>query len=196
MGFCMRGLSAIFGVVCVSCGGVSAVASSTFEGDAEGWTLSGNGEAGRAVELRASGGNPGGHICGVDQREGDLWFFSAPGKYLGNASKAFGKRLIFDLKQDSPFNQLRTFDVALSGGGYRVVKLLRGNPRTDWTPNTVTLDESGGWQVETAPNQFELATSEVLNAVLQNLNALNIRGEFVDGPGDAACLDNVYFGTP
>jgi hypothetical protein len=183
-------------VLCTACGGIPAIASSTFEGDAEGWTLTGNGSEGRVPDLRSQGGNPGGHICGADQSVGELWFFSAPRKYLGNASKAYGQRLIFDLKQNTSFNQLRAFDVSLSGGGYRVVKLLRGNPRLDWTPNTVTLDDTGGWQVETAQNQFELATSEVLSAVLRNLNALNIRGEFVDGPGDEACLDNVYFGTP
>ncbi len=135
-------------------------------------------------------------MCGADVQEGDLWYFVAPKKYLGNAASVYGKRLIFDLKQTTAINQIRAFDVELNGSGLIAVKVLRANPRTSWTPNTVDLSELGGWQIQTGSTQFSPATEAELRQVFSNFNSLRIRGEFVDGPNDEACLDNVYFGTP
>lgn len=72
------------------------IASSTFDTDADGWTLSGDG-----INLTwlATGGNPGGHIRGADDERGIGWHFDAPAKFLGDVSSAYGQLLTFDLRQ-------------------------------------------------------------------------------------------------
>lgn len=183
-------LSAWF--VFTACGGLPSYASNTFENDADGWVLSGNGE-GTTVTLMREGGNPGGHICGKDAKDGDVWSFVAPAKYLGNLSSTYGKRLIFDLKQSNIYNQVRGRDVVLNGGGLAVVFNLRTAPGTDWTPYSVRLDDMSNWQLDDAAMP---ASESDLRTVLSNLTSLRIRGEYYDGPLDTTCLDNVYLGTP
>lgn len=182
---------AVAGLALCACGPASH-ASSTFEGDKEGWALSNNGGQ-TDPTLERTGGNPAGMLCGRDQGDGDIWYFVAPRKYLGNASAVYGKRLTFDLQQGNIFNQIRGRDVVLNGGGISLVKGFPDTPGTDWTPRRVGFDTNSGWIVE-GTNQA--ATDDDLKAVLRNLTALRIRGEFVDGPQDTACLDNVYLGTP
>lgn len=174
------------------CGGPASLAHSTFESGDEGWRLAG--DADTQPELSSAGGNPGGHICGTDQVGGNIWYFVAPQKYLGDVSQAYGARLTFDLKQSSIFNQIRGRDVVLNGGGLSVVYNMKSPPGTDWTPYSIQLAEAGSaWSRDEAG--FPPATEAELKTVLRNLNALRIRGEYIDG-SDSACLDNVYFGTP
>lgn len=182
----------IVGLFC-SCGpGIST----GFEGDDEGWAISGNGEEGRRPRLEREGGNPGGHICGTDQLDGDFWYFVAPGKFLGDQSAMYGQRLTLDLKQGSYFNQLaKNRDVVLNGGGLAVVYNFSATPRLDWTPYSVRLDDMSRWELDTDTSQGMPATEDDMKTVLKSLTSLRIRGEFVDGP-DSACLDNVVFGTP
>ncbi len=188
----MRALVVAAALCLFACSGVPALNASTFEGDADGWTLSGNGDV-TTPRLERSGGNPGGHICGQDAKDGDNWYFVAPQRYLGNATAAYGKRLTFDLKQGSIFNQIRGRDVVMNGGGLSVAFHFRQSPGLDWTPVSVSVDDTSGWLLEATGQP---ATSEELNTVLRNLTSLRLRGEFYDGPNDTACLDNVYFGTP
>lgn len=182
----------LFAGCALGCGGVPAFAGSTFESDNEGWTLSNNGGL-TSPRLEARGGNPGGHICGTDEGNGDVWYFVAPQRYLGDASGAQGKRLTFDLKQGTIFNQVRGRDVVLNGGGLAVRWNLRFAPGLDWTPYSVRLDAVSGWRIDQPDDQGAEATEDDLRVVLGDLRSLRIRGEFVDGPDDA-CLDNVYFG--
>ena len=177
-----------------ACGGLPALASNTFESDEGGWLLTGNGEVTSPILMR-EGGNPGGHICGSDAKDGDTWYFVAPAKYLGNATAVYGKRLIWDLKQNKVFNQIRGRDVVLNGGGLALTFNIRSAPGTDWTPYSVTIDDSSGWLNENN-GAGVAATAADIKSVLRNLTSLRIRGEFYDGPNDSACLDNVYFGTP
>jgi hypothetical protein len=100
--------------------GPAARTWSTFEADAEGWAVANNGATTQAA-LVSAGGNPGGHLCGTDESSGEIWYFVAPQKYLGNASGAFTKRLTFDLKQNKFFYQIRGRDVVLNGGGLALV---------------------------------------------------------------------------
>ena len=116
-------------------------AHSTFESGDDAWRLTG--DANTQPDLLTSGGNPGGHICGTDQVGGSIWYFVAPQKFLGDASSIYGKRLTFDLKQDSIFNQIRGRDVVLNGGGLSIVYNMRSPPGTDWTPYSIALEEAG-----------------------------------------------------
>lgn len=176
----------------VGCGGIPSIASSTFSSYNEDWTLIG--DVDERPELRGTGGNPGGHICGTDLNTGDIWYFVAPGKYLGDVSRAYGKRLTFDMKQSIQHSQLHGRDVILRGGGFLLTYNTRGTPGLDWTPYSVTLDAeaSSGWVRD---DTQEPVTEAELRATLSDLNSLRLRGEFADGP-DTECLDNVYFGRP
>ena len=191
----MRLVGLFSAVVLSACGGVQSLASSTFENDADGWALSGNGD-GTGPTLQGNGGNPGGHLCGKDVKDGDTWYFVAPAKYLGNRTTAYGKRITWDLKQEKTFNLIRGRDVVLNGGGLALTYNVRSAPGTEWTPFSVSLDDTSGWLVENGATQGMAVTAEDLKSVLRNLTSLRIRGEFYDGPNDSACLDNVYFGTP
>ena len=177
-------------LLCCSCG-PPALASSTFEGDNEGWSISNNGP-GSTPNLMREGGNPAGHLCGQDQLDGDIWYFVAPQKFLGNASASRGKRLTFDLKQGSIYNQVRGRDVVLNGGGLAVTWFSRFPPGLDWTPYSIRLDDTSGWRID-EPNGAD-ATEDDMKTVLGDLRSLRIRGEFFDGLGDTACIDNVYLG--
>jgi hypothetical protein len=178
----------------LGCGGVPSHASSTFEANDDGWIIGNNGASSTKPTLEREGGNPSGNICGKDVDEGDIWYFSAPPKYLGNASASYGKRLTFDLKQGADFSQIHGRDVILNGGGLSLTLAMAFTPRRDWTPYAFSLDELGGWTVDDQTGRGPPATAEQLQQVLATLTSLRIRGEFFDGLGDTACLDNVYFG--
>ena len=180
---------ALFGSAC----GPAAFAASTFEGDNEGWQLANNGSL-TAPTLMREGGSPAGHLCGRDEGDGDIWYFIAPQKFLGNATAALGKRLTFDLKQGNVFNQIRGRDVVLNGGGLAVTWFLRAGPRLDWTAFSVRFDATSDWRIDEPSGPGADATEQELRTVLSDLRSVRIRGEFFDGLNDTACIDNVYFG--
>lgn len=188
----MRRVCAIFILGTTACSAIPSKASTLFEGDDEGWLIAGNSEVTRP-SFKATGGNPGGNLCATDADPVEFFYFVAPGKFLGSMTDVAGKFLIFDLKINQMFNLQRGRDVVLNGGGLSLVKSFSDTPGTDWTPRRVGFDGAGGWIVE-GTNQP--ATDDDVKTVLRNLTALRIRGEFVDGPQDTACLDNVYVGAP
>lgn len=169
-----------------ACGTPNGFVGSTFEANDEGWSL--NGDATGKAELRSPGGNPGGHICGKDSVNGDIWSIG----FLGDASKTYGKRLTWDLKQDNMYQQLKGRDVVLQGSGLSLVFNIKATPAREWTAYEARLDDLSGWKLDEAG--FPAATEAQLKSVLKSLTSLRLRGEFADGP-DSACLDNVFFGT-
>jgi len=185
----VRQLIAILFLGVSGCGGGAAFAGSTFDANDEGWSL--NGDAASKIELRSAGGNPSGHICGKDSVNGDIWYFIAPARYLGDATKVYGKRLTWDLKQDNMYQQLKGRDVVLQGAGLSLVFNIKATPAKEWTAYEARLDDTSGWKVDDAAQPA--ASVEQLKTVLKSLTSLRLRGEFADGP-DAACLDNVFFG--
>lgn len=187
-----QALVALLAAMGCACSGTPSLASSTFETDDDGWLLSGNGDV-TTPTLERNGGNPAGHLCGQDSKDGDTWYFVAPQRYLGDRSGAWGKRLTFDLKQGASYNQIRGRDVVLNGGGIGLTFNFRAPPGMDWTPYGMRFDADSGWTVEGTGLP---ATEEDVRTTLRSLTSLRIRGEFYDGPNDTACLDNVYFGTP
>ncbi|MDP3235721.1 MAG: laminin B domain-containing protein [Myxococcales bacterium] len=186
-----------FCFVTLACGpSVPSYASSLFEGDDETWLISGNGDSTRPTFM-ATGGNGGnGNICATDALAGDIFYFVAPPKFLGNTSSVYGTRLTFDLKTSSQFMLLKGRDVVLNGGGLALIQNFKDVPGRDWSPRSFTLDDKSGWLVDSSTSTGEPATEEQVRTVLRNLTAIRLRGEFVDGPGDTTCLDNAYFGTP
>lgn len=178
--------------------GNGALASSQFDANDEGWTSNGDADP---VQIRAAGGNPGGHICATESNEtGERWYFVAPQKFLGEKSAAYGLRLTWDMKQNARFvldDSGR--DVLIQGNGITLVFNLKALPGTDWTSTGARLDATAnsGWRVDdgstTNPRAFPLATEKDMRSVFKNVTSLRFRGEFYAGD-DVGCLDNVFFG--
>src|SRR5690606_34386900 len=92
---------------------------STFDSDAENWTIAGDGTG---PFYETAGGNPGGYIRSEDQGLGTFWYWRAPAKFLGDQSGAYGQSLQFDLRQSTTGNQDNAApDVILEGAGLQLV---------------------------------------------------------------------------
>ena len=172
-------------------GGSLQAVVSTFDADAEGWLVVGTGggyglpvSGGTNPYWYVDGGNPGGRIS-TDDQYGET-FFSAPAKFLGDQSPAFGMDLQFDIV--ITYSDYATYPAVILEGAAK--SLYYNAPSTvigDWTTRTIPLVGSGwnlnGWQG--AP-----ATDADMQEVLGDLRGLYINGEWNTGP-DWADLDNV-----
>lgn len=163
---------------------------STFDTDNEGWGAVGD-PANSVATWIPTGGNPDGHIRVTDAATGDLWYFSAPPRFRGNKCGAYGRYLRWD-QYASDTSQISPIggrpDVVLIGGGLTLTYDLAYSPQKTWTPFEVLLREDAGWRLSNlngpTPTQAEF------RAVLANITALRIRGEYFTGP-DFGGLDNV-----
>ena len=162
------------------------IAESSFDTDAEGWTIEGDAPTPSWLSM---GGNPGGHIRGQDFVGGITWFFSAPSKFLGNVSAAYGQDLTFDLRQGDTSAQYDDRDIVLNGGGMSLFFFTSPNPATTFTSYSVPLKASAGWKFGAIATPSD-ATEAQMQLVLSSLTSLLIRGEFRSG-ADTGFLDNV-----
>lgn len=166
------------------------ITSSFLQGD-EGWTVVGDG----TMFYSPTGGNPSstGYIFAIDRTEGDNFYFNSPGKFRGNMSNAYGRRLTFDLvwSENSPSDYKEAADIILRGGNVTITTQLPHLPGTTWTSYSVPLDTSGGWLVEATGQP---ATASQMQAVLSSVQQFRIRGEFRQG-AEQGGLDNVRFGV-
>lgn len=168
----------------------AALAASTFDSNAEGWTVIGD-----AITpvWQATGGNPGGYLQAIDEVGGDTWFWVAPPKFLGNKAATYGGMLSFDLRQSAIEDPFWDLDLVLEGGGLTLAYDFPADPGTAWTSYAVILHEEVGWRRwgdEVVP-----ATAADMQAVLADLIALRVRGEFQNGE-DTGSLDNVILSGP
>jgi hypothetical protein len=183
----------------------AAPVSSTFDSDAEGWTVNLDGTN---LTWHATGGNPGGFISAEDNPVGVTWYFLAPAKFLGNQSSQFGLTLCFDLKQFGSGNQEDIPpDVVLSSGLTVIYIDNLPAPNTDpiapphtgsvtpFTHYEIALDSSAGWQKVVSPIGPVVAPASDADilGVLGNLTSLQIKGEFRRDV-DQGSLDNVILG--
>lgn len=186
-------------VLCVaSCAQGALAAVSTFDANAEGWTL--NTFPGTdytaattpygAPTWFATGGNPGGYVGGPDPDGGDS-FMTAPAAFLGDQSAVYGTYLTYDLIDGAGNNYNAAAAVILKGGaGLTLTYYSSALPSTtDWTPFAIPLTESdwtynGGGGVSASDFQ----------SVLSSLTALYIRSEYQVGDDDMR-FDNANFGT-
>lgn len=168
---------------------IGAQVSSDFATGIDGWSFIADV---KEFDWIATGGNPGGYLEAVDYAYGDVWYFVAPSKFLGDKSAYSGGKLDFDLKQSPTDSQFNDEDIVITGGGKTIVFDTASNPGTDWTHYSVTLDTTSDWRLDKLGGT--VATQADIDAVLANVTALRIRGEFVSG-GDTGGLDNVVL-TP
>lgn len=167
----------------------ACTAISTFESGDEGWTLLGDAEGGRSEpDYNPSDGNPGAFVSADDDTLGGIWFWKAPPKFHGDFESAYGLTFTFDLTQSSLSQQINDErDVIFIGNGGTLIWFdTPMNPDIDWTSYSITLSASAGWML----NDDSPAPESVIRDVLADLEDIQIRGEFVNGP-DTGGLDNV-----
>ncbi len=150
--------------------------STTFDADAEGWW---HGDTGIALSWIETGGNPGGYLQGTDGGTEDYWHYHSPETWIGDWRHY--SRVSFDHK------------------------IISGTAATTWNQDTFQIrganNQTLGWQgplssnawthfeVELSPSLFGV-TQQEYDAVMANVVALRIRGEYVSG-GEIEGLDNV-----
>lgn len=169
------------------CGDPSHI--SAFEQEGEGWTVVGDAQDGSAEPTRMTeGGNPGAYMSANDDVTGGTWYWSAPERYLGDQSAAYGQTLSFDLKQSVITSQFENDDIVLQGENLKLVFKLEAHPGLDWTSYQVRLNDTAGWKVNSLDG--ETASAAQIQQVLSGLTQLWIRGEYVEG-ADTGGIDNI-----
>ncbi len=172
--------------------------TSTFDTDADGWTLVQNGSA--AVTYNASGGNPGGYASGADLETGFaapvFWYWEAPPKFLGNRIFSYGLQLSFQLQQNISGTTPNESLIRISDGTTTLFYFPATSPALAplWTTYSVTISEvSGNWKTSNSSTGTAASKAQI-KQVLASITFLRIRGEF-NGPGnatpDVGGIDNV-----
>jgi Laminin B (Domain IV)/FlgD Ig-like domain len=183
-------------VLAVALPSTAAEVLSTFDGNAEGWSITSIGSldwavhAFHGIEYQASGGNPDGYVQKQDP-DGFSFFFDAPAPFEGDLTWAYGGTLSFDrfVVDDPEATSTNYADVLLFGAGMTIgfdVPI----PDSTWTSDTVPLQEGVWMFLDTT-----LVSPAEFQAVLADVERLAIRGEHFDGP-DIGGLDNVRLESP
>ena len=171
---------------------------STFDADTEGW-----GTLNDATNFTWTGalGNPAGAIRATDQTGAGWWFFSAPEAYLGDKSSFVGAELSWDIYGING-NQATTnrADIMLIGTDVEIGINLPVEPESgEWTSWSVIIDSTADWRLVTSQFNGTLSTTPAtqadIEAVLADLQAMHIRGEYTVG-NDASAIDNVRLTPP
>jgi hypothetical protein len=152
--------------------------TSTFDSDAEGWTVTGGATG---FTYQSAGGNPGGYIKASDDTNAG-WYFIAPSSWASNWSGYIGGSLQFDL--------LRTVDTgAMTVNNVRIYSVSNfvawdvsiNPPLGDWTHYAVNITSANFDRI--------VGTGATFEGIMSNVTALYIQGEFA-GAGITG-LDNV-----
>lgn len=191
----LRGVLCIGGAVAALLPAARARADiiSTFDASDEGWTP----YNGATSQWIGTIGNPPGSLVGVEAQSGIIWYFSAPGAFLGDQSSHYNGSLSWEviaLDTGSPVTST-VADVVLKGPAGAVGFAIpdNGPVLSSWTLNTVTLNEAGWYIINFPSSQIPSntpATAELFQEILSNLTGVYIQGEYFNGP-DSSALDNV-----
>ena len=162
------------------------ILSENFNTNDGGWST--NADARDFTHVPPSGAD-GGYVEAFDRVSGDTWYFVGGAPFTGDLSLFAGGTLDYTIRQSSATSQFDRVDVILVGAD-RSIGFdfpVDENPGEDWTDYSISLTALAGW--------FDLVTDAVLTdaeiaAVLGDVQALQIRGEYRTGP-DSAQLDEV-----
>ena len=147
--------------------------TSNFDADLEGWMVYNDG----AITYDAAIGNPAGSARISDFGSGSYFGFLAPAAYQGDKSSYYGGTLSFDIQTNNPTTSgANQPDIEINNGGLRIVRDFPAPADSAWIHRSV----SGA-----------VATEAEIRAVLANITALRIRGEFSTMTSDITHLDNV-----
>ncbi len=161
------------------------LAQSDFQSGDEGWRIIDNGKT-RPISEN-------GYLSAEDEKAYATYFWSAPAKFLGDKSSAFGGALSFDLRLYENSRASAPRIVVLEGGGVKLA-LPKGyrRPTVFWHRYNIWFQQCAGW-INLATGKP--STSAELLQVLSNLEGLYIRGEYSSSDDDKASLDDVVLWT-
>ncbi len=174
------------------------VEGSDFSFSDEEWTLQSEFEGPTLSIIEAAQNGTAPYICGTDTgfSGGRFWRFRAPNKYLGNASRAFGNKLTWEMMTEIPPGKrlITSNDIFLKGRSETLVVNVPNGDRENrvWAQFFVYLDDRSEWVRESDGSRV---SNDDIKSVLRNLLDLVLPGEQLDGE-ETTCIDNVYFGTP
>ncbi|MER0170101.1 MAG: PEP-CTERM sorting domain-containing protein [Nitrosomonas sp.] len=179
----------------------SSLVSSTFDSDTDGWSgLTTDGSSSWSVitsglaPAHSADGVPAGSITLADP-DSQWTYFSAPGKFLGDQSAAFGGSLQFDSRYVvAGTSYANEAEIVLKGAGLTLVYEATNSLPAVWTHFDAAL-VAGTWRVADTFSGA-LATDAQLLAVLSNLNALWINAEHFTPVTEVIALDNVSLLSP
>lgn len=168
------------------------LASSDFEMNAEGWqgTNTANGRETLTYKTGGASSNSVGYIS-VNETSGDgqVMYFAAPAKFLGDKRAAYHGLLRFNLKQSAADSSgpVRNF-VYLGATNLLLAFGLYSTPGTNWASFEVPLNENVGWFNVTSNR---LATQEDFCTVFRAVKKLWICAEYSTHNSDGSDLDDV-----
>ncbi len=156
--------------------------SSDFAGGAnDGWSVEGD-----ADRVPSDEG-----IAAKDRGEGIWWYWLAPPKFLGDHASSYGSSLSYSMRVSDAGGSAGSPMVTLEGAGVTIAATAGYEPGTDWTDYCYRLEPSGGWLLE---GTSEPPTEQQMRAVLGNLTAIRIRGEYSPSR-DVGALGSVWLGA-
>ena len=153
--------------------------ASFFDHDDEGWMIVGDAQGGNRTPNYMRG-----YIAAEDDGLGNIWYFQAPVKFLGDLSMCYGSTFSFDLKQSRTDRQFYADDIVIDSLYGRLTYSFFYTPATQWTSYEKTLDETG-WKEHPSKEKFK--------KILSSVTSILIRGEY-SGGYDFGSLDNVVIG--
>lgn len=178
----------------------SAAIVSTFDTNAEGWTVTGYDLAALpvpGVTHQSPGGNPGGYITTSDPGD-PVPFFTAPAAFHGNLSAYINGTLFFDIRTPQAVGAETSIRevVRLHGNGL-ILSFNLTVPASTWTSKNVPLIASAGWRIDDSTwanhTSGAAASQAQLLSALSNVTQLQILADWIGGANDITDLDNVSF---
>ena len=171
--------------------------SSDFASGSEGWTnISLNWPYNNPPSISGTYGvdwtaAEGGYIYRLDP-DALASYFSAPGKFLGDQSDAYGLELRFDFRPDAMAELNPGPHVILTGGGGTLYRDVEPPTGSVWTTRQVALLATNDWHFN---SEFGPAPSESdFRSVLANLTGVYIYADWISGY-ETESLDNVILGV-
>lgn len=166
-----------------------AVVSSTFDADADGWTV---------TDVTGGPSSAPTWTSGVIKTT-DLYnwtTFLAPPKFTGDVSAYIGGTLKFDLQDTlKDANADNYFTVSINSGAGNLMWFGGSPSTTSLTAFSALLDSSApGWRLNSAvgdPNSGVAPSPAQFAAVLSSVTRLHIDADWRSGP-DEVTLDNVF----
>ena len=164
--------------------------SSTFDTGMDGWSSVGGADS---LAWKDTGGSPDGYLEGTDSDASPIWYFDAPGKFLGDRSAYYGGIMSFAIRKSSFDGTLATTDedVLLTGGGLTLAikTTFTSGP---WVTFNLKLSDLGSWRVGSWAGSS--ATEAQIRTVLQDLQSIRIRGDYYGA--DISGLDSFQIIAP
>jgi len=185
---------------------------STFEKTTEGWQVAGDAQGNSAFpNHHTERGTPAPCLEAVDDTVGGVWYWVGPTEYTGNKAAYYDGTLSVSLRQSSLNSQFADVDVAVlseaDGALIYDFGATESHPRTEFTEYEIPVTTGDAWRhvpdattlgaarTQSTYDAADDADEAAFEAVLSDVTALYLRGEYVDG-SDTGWLDSVSLSPP